>query len=428
MARGRRGRRHRRLGRRRGARVHRPARPPARARQRGRRDGRVRAGGGRARRLHDGLRDAEHDARPRRAGGPRADPGRRGRVRVAGGAAGPRRRDGRVGRARRWPRSASWPMPGSSASPTTGRRCASASILRNALAYAGALGLPIVDHAGGRDADRGRRGERRVRRHGARAARLAGRGRGDGRGAGPRDPRRRRPRRAGRAAAPDPRLDGRRAGARPRARRRAGLPVTCDVTPHHLALTDEWIAGARRWAWDGRARDPWARRGARGRARTTRRCGSTRRSARPRTRRPAWPRCADGTADAIATDHAPHTEVDKAVEFGLGGQRDQRHRDGARARPGGRRCGRLPLARAIEALTTRSGAGPRRSIAAERVGRARRGRAGRPRGLRSLRALDRDGRRARVARQEHAAARHGAVRPVLLTMAGGRVAYEAPDA
>ena len=30
----------------------------------------------------------------------------------------------------------------------------------------------------------------------------------------------------------------------------AGLPVTCDVTPHHLALTDEWIAGARRWAWD----------------------------------------------------------------------------------------------------------------------------------------------------------------------------------
>ena len=26
----------------------------------------------------------------------------------------------------------------------------------------------------------------------------------------------------------------------------AGLPVTCDVTPHHLALTDDWIAGARR--------------------------------------------------------------------------------------------------------------------------------------------------------------------------------------
>jgi dihydroorotase len=30
----------------------------------------------------------------------------------------------------------------------------------------------------------------------------------------------------------------------------AHLPVTCDVTPHHLALTDEWLAGARRLAWD----------------------------------------------------------------------------------------------------------------------------------------------------------------------------------
>ena len=42
----------------------------------------------------------------------------------------------------------------------------------------------------------------------------------------------------------------------------AGLPVTCDVTPHHLTLTDAWLAGARRWAWealdaDGRVRDPW---------------------------------------------------------------------------------------------------------------------------------------------------------------------------
>ncbi len=28
-----------------------------------------------------------------------------------------------------------------------------------------------------------------------------------------------------------------------------GLPVTCDVTPHHLALTDAWIGGVRSWAW-----------------------------------------------------------------------------------------------------------------------------------------------------------------------------------
>src|SRR5689334_12720391 len=48
-----------------------------------------------------------------------------------------------------------------------------------------------------------------------------------------------------------------------RAAKAAGLPVTCDVTPHHLALSDEWIAGARRWSWeavggDGTPSDPWA--------------------------------------------------------------------------------------------------------------------------------------------------------------------------
>src|SRR5207247_102636 len=25
----------------------------------------------------------------------------------------------------------------------------------------------------------------------------------------------------------------------------AGMPVTCDVTPHHLALSEEWLGGAR---------------------------------------------------------------------------------------------------------------------------------------------------------------------------------------
>ena len=69
----------------------------------------------------------------------------------------------------------------------------SASILRAALAYAGALGLPIVDHAEEPSLTDGRRGERRVRGDRAGAARLAGRGRGDGRRARPRDPGRRRP-------------------------------------------------------------------------------------------------------------------------------------------------------------------------------------------------------------------------------------------
>ena len=51
----------------------------------------------------------------------------------------------------------------------------------------------------------------------------------------------------------------------------AGLPVTCDVTPHHLALTDEWVAGARRWAWEAGG-DPWADERHRRGARTRRRC------------------------------------------------------------------------------------------------------------------------------------------------------------
>ncbi|MEO6207283.1 MAG: dihydroorotase [Candidatus Limnocylindrales bacterium] len=99
-----------------------------------------------------------------------------------------------------------------------------------------------------------------------------------------------------------------------------GLPVTCDVTPHHIALSDEWVAGARRFAWDavddaGCARDPWADDA----------LVATPYASALRVNPPL--RCAedalaclaalsDGTADAIATDHAPHSDVDKAVEFG----------------------------------------------------------------------------------------------------------------
>lgn len=101
----------------------------------------------------------------------------------------------------------------------------------------------------------------------------------------------------------------------------AGLRVTCDVTPHHLALTDEWLAGARRWAWqalddDGAARDPW-----RDAALVAAPYDSSLRvnpPLRPATDAAAClAALADGTVDAIATDHAPHTQVDKAVEFGL---------------------------------------------------------------------------------------------------------------
>ncbi len=102
--------------------------------------------------------------------------------------------------------------------------------------------------------------------------------------------------------------------------KKAGLPVTCDVTPHHLGLADEWIAGARRWAWEavdrmGRARDPWT-----DDAIVAHPFDPSLR-VNPPLRAPvdaAAVRAAlrDGTADAVATDHAPHTVVDKEVEFG----------------------------------------------------------------------------------------------------------------
>jgi dihydroorotase len=105
-----------------------------------------------------------------------------------------------------------------------------------------------------------------------------------------------------------------------RAAKAAGLRVTCDVTPHHLALTDEWLAGARRWAWealdaDGALRDPWRDRVLLAAPYDTAlRVNPPLRAATDA--RACLHALADGTIDAIATDHAPHAEVDKLVEFG----------------------------------------------------------------------------------------------------------------
>jgi dihydroorotase len=75
--------------------------------------------------------------------------------------------------------------------------------------------------------------------------------------------------------------------------RARGLRVTCEVTPHHLTLTDEEIA---------------------------RSSFSTNFKMNPPLREPSD--CAalaagleDGTVDAVATDHAPHHEDDKALDF-----------------------------------------------------------------------------------------------------------------
>ena len=85
-----------------------------------------------------------------------------------------------------------------------------------------------------------------------------------------------------------------------------GLAVTADVTPHHLALTDDWVAGSRAFAWEdaGPRVAPYDT--------------STKVNPPLRTRadvEACWAGLRDGTLDAIATDHAPHSSDRKDVEY-----------------------------------------------------------------------------------------------------------------
>ena len=230
-----------------------------------------------------------------------------------------------------------------------GSRVGSAALLRNALAYAGALGLPIVDHAedatltAGAEANDGYvatvlglRGwpaaaeEAAVARDLAILADVV------------RD-------------VPGARLHLTHvstAGALDLVRRAkaAGLPVTCDVTPHHLALTDEWVAGSRRWAWEATG-DPWS-----DGAITAAPYASSLRVNPPLRSAGDAAACReallDGTADAVATDHAPHTAVDKDVEFGLAANGISGIETALGVLLAAVDAGLIPLARAIESLTT----------------------------------------------------------------------------
>jgi len=224
----------------------------------------------------------------------------------------------------------------------------SGPLLRNALAYAGALGLPVVDHpedaslTAGAEANDGfvatvlglkgwpaAAEEAAVARDIAILADVV------------RD-------------VPGARLHLTHvstAGALDLVRRAksAGLPVTCDVTPHHLALTDEWLAGARRWAWEASG-DPWA-----DGALTAAPYASALRVNPPLRTAADAAACrealVDGTADAIATDHAPHTQVDKDVEFGLASNGISGLETALGVVLAMVDAGLMPLTRAIEALT-----------------------------------------------------------------------------
>lgn len=85
-----------------------------------------------------------------------------------------------------------------------------------------------------------------------------------------------------------------------RSGKRRGFRITAEASPHHLTLTDEWVAGTR---WEGRAQ-PYD---------TNTKMNPPLRSEADRAALVAALR--DGTIDAIATDHAPHAAVDKLTAF-----------------------------------------------------------------------------------------------------------------
>jgi dihydroorotase len=133
--------------------------------------------------------------------------------------------------------------------------------------------------------------------------------------------------------------------------KRAGLPVTAEVTPHHLLLTDAWVAGER----TGPLAEALAAGGATlapgPRYDTNAKVNPPLRSAED---------CAallagllDGTIDAIATDHAPHASVEKDCEFGEAAFGISGFETALASLLALVHAGRMPLPTLIAALTVR---------------------------------------------------------------------------
>lgn len=134
--------------------------------------------------------------------------------------------------------------------------------------------------------------------------------------------------------------------------KRAGLPVTAEVTPHHLLLTDDWVAGERTGplaealtALNGKPVDDGPRYDTSAKVNPPLRTASD---------------CAallggllDGTIDAIATDHAPHTQVDKECEFSEAAFGISGFETALAGLLALVHVGKLPLATLIAALTIR---------------------------------------------------------------------------
>ena len=139
-----------------------------------------------------------------------------------------------------------------------------------------------------------------------------------------------------------------------RAAKAEGLPVTAEVTPHHLLLTENWVAGERTGplaealAAEGMTVPPGLR-------------YDTNTKVNPPLRTAADCEALllgllDGTIDAIATDHAPHTQVDKDCEYGEAAFGISGFETALAALLTLVRAGKLPLATLIAALSSRPAA------------------------------------------------------------------------
>lgn len=165
-----------------------------------------------------------------------------------------------------------------------GRPIASAKLLRQVMEYCGSLGLPVIDHCEDPSLFAGA-----VMREGPSSVRLGLRGM----------PAATESICVGRdiqvCALTGCRLHIAHLSAREslelvREAKHRGLPVTCEVTPHHFTLTDEDVHYDPRFKMN----PPLGSR---------------------QDRDALLAGLADGTVDAIATDHAPHTQAAKEVEF-----------------------------------------------------------------------------------------------------------------
>jgi len=213
-----------------------------------------------------------------------------------------------------------------------GRPIATARLLRQVMDYCGPLGLPVIDHC--EDSSLAAGG---VMREGPRSVRLGLKGMP--------------------AAAESvcvhrdieiaaltggrlhvAHLSSQASLEHVRAAKANGLPVTCEVTPHHFTLTDEDVTYDSRFKMNpplGSCED----------------------------RNALLQGLADGTVDAIATDHAPHHPASKEVEFdrapfGVTGFETALALGLAELV----HSGRLPLMRLVELFTS----GPARVLGIER--------------------------------------------------------------